>query len=75
MDRAIVSVDINGKIDKYNSKFKEIFNLNDSEVEDKSVVQVLNFINEPLNKDFNLLISNTNLLKMQGGKVKKIKFF
>ena len=52
MDRAIVSVDINGKIDKYNSKFKEIFNLNDSEVEDKSVVQVLNFINEPLNKDF-----------------------
>ena len=52
MDRAIVSVDINGKIDKYNSKFKDIFNLNDIEVKDKSLVNVLNFINEPLSKDF-----------------------
>lgn len=72
MDRAIVSVDINGKIDKYNSKFKEIFNLNDSEVEDKSVVQVLNFINEPLNKDFKRYKSGMFFYRKNGYELKGI---
>lgn len=72
MDRAIVSVDINGKIDKYNSKLKEIFNLNDSEVEDKSVVQVLNFINEPLNKDFKRYKSGMFFYRKNGYELKGI---
>ena len=72
MDRAIVSVDINGKIDKYNSKFKEIFNLNESEVEDKSVVQVLSFINEPLNKDFKRYKSGMFFYRKNGYELKGI---
>ncbi|MGL5693308.1 MAG: sigma-54 interaction domain-containing protein [Peptostreptococcaceae bacterium] len=52
MDKPIVSVDVNGKIDRYNSKFKEVFNLKDVNIEDESIVKILDFINEPLNKDF-----------------------
>lgn len=52
MDKAIVSIDINGYIDRYNSKFKKIFSLNNIDIENKSIVNVLDFINEPLNKDF-----------------------
>lgn len=52
MDKPIVSVDINGKIDRYNSKFKEVFSLQDINIENESIVKILDFINGPLNKDF-----------------------
>lgn len=46
MDKAIVSIDINGKIDKYNSKFKAIFNL-DEDISNKNIFEILDFINKP----------------------------
>ncbi|MGL5329102.1 MAG: sigma-54 interaction domain-containing protein, partial [Peptostreptococcaceae bacterium] len=52
IDKPIVSVDINGRIDRYNSKFKEVFNLKDINIDNESIVKILDFINGPLNKDF-----------------------
>ncbi|MEG0842953.1 MAG: sigma 54-interacting transcriptional regulator [Romboutsia sp.] len=46
MDKAIVSIDTNGKIDKYNSKFKSIFKL-DEDINNKSIFEILYFINIP----------------------------
>ncbi|SCI19619.1 Transcriptional regulatory protein ZraR [uncultured Clostridium sp.] len=52
MDKAIVSIDVNGKIDKYNSKFKEFFELDSYDIENKNIDEILNFVNNSLNKDF-----------------------
>ncbi|MGL6105245.1 sigma 54-interacting transcriptional regulator [Romboutsia sp.] len=47
IDKAIVSIDINGKIDKFNSKFKESFKLN-GELYNKNIFEILNFIKKTL---------------------------
>nr|WP_330409739.1 sigma 54-interacting transcriptional regulator [Romboutsia maritimum] len=52
MDKAIVSIDINGHIDKYNCKFKDIFNIEDNVV-DKNIFSILEFINKPFYEEFN----------------------
>lgn len=46
MDKAIVSIDVNGKIDKYNAKFREIFKLKE-DVYNKNIFKILDFISEP----------------------------
>jgi len=46
MDKAVVSIDVNGKIDKYNSKFIQIFNLK-NEMTGKNIFRELEFINKP----------------------------
>lgn len=46
MDKAIVSIDINGRIDKYNSKFIKIFNLEDN-IYNKDILDILKFIDKP----------------------------
>lgn len=46
MDKAIVSIDVKGNIDKYNSKFREIFNL-DEDISNKNIFKTLDFINKP----------------------------
>ena len=51
MDKAIVSIDTNGNIDKFNHKFKKIFNL-DEDLEDKKIFDILEFINKPFNEEF-----------------------
>ena len=43
IDKAIVSIDINGNIDRYNSKFKEIFKLNDS-IYHENIFDILDFM-------------------------------
>lgn len=45
MDKAIVSIDKYGKIDKYNSKFIEIFKLDD-DIYNKDISDILTFINK-----------------------------
>ncbi len=43
MDKAIVSIDMNGNIDRYNYKFKEIFKLNDT-ICSENIFNILDFI-------------------------------
>lgn len=45
MDKAIVSINTNGVIDKYNSKFLEIFKLKEN-INDKCIFEILNFTNK-----------------------------
>ena len=45
MDKAILSIDKYGKIDKYNSKFIEIFKL-DNDIYNKDISEILAFINK-----------------------------
>ncbi len=52
MDKAVVSVDINGYVDKCNHKFKELFNLTDSDLPEKSMFDVLNFIKKTNGNNF-----------------------
>ena len=51
IDKAIVSIDVNGKIDKYNSKFKQIFNLKEN-INDVNIFEVLNFVSDSLIDNF-----------------------
>ena len=53
MDKAVVSVDINGHVDKCNHKFKELFNLRDEDLFQKSMFDVLNFIKKVNDNNFN----------------------
>ena len=53
MDKAVVSVDINGYVDKCNHKFKELFNLRDEDLFQKSMFDVLNFIKKVNDNNFN----------------------
>lgn len=52
MDKAVVSVDINGHIDKCNHKFKELFNLSDRDLLKKSMFEVLDFIKKTNENNF-----------------------
>lgn len=52
MDKAVVSVDINGHVDKCNHKFKELFNLKDEDLFEKSMFDVLNFIKKVNDNNF-----------------------
>ena len=52
MDKAVVSVDIDGHVDKCNHKFKDLFNLSDEDLEEKSMFDVLNFIKKTNNNNF-----------------------
>lgn len=53
MDKAVVSVDINGHVDKCNHKFKELFNLGDEDLFEKSIFDALNFIKKVNDNNFN----------------------
>ena len=53
MDKAVVSVDINGHVDKCNHKFKELFNLRDEDLFEKSIFDALNFIKKVNDNNFN----------------------
>lgn len=52
MDKAVVSIDINGYVDKYNHKFKELFNLNDNDLLNKNIFDVLDFIKKTNETNF-----------------------
>ncbi|MGX4601355.1 sigma-54 interaction domain-containing protein [Faecalimicrobium sp. JNUCC 81] len=51
MDKAIVSINVDGKIDKYNSKFMKIFNLKGS-IKNKDISDILKFIDRQSMNNF-----------------------
>lgn len=71
IDKAIVSIDVNGKIDKYNSKFKEIFNL-DNNIKSKNIFKILKFINTPTVDNFKNNKSCSFHYKIDGYELKGI---
>ena len=52
MDKAVISIDINGYVDKYNHKFKDLFNLSDNDLLHKNMFDVLNFIKRTNENNF-----------------------
>ena len=52
MNKAVVSIDKEGNIDKYNVKFKEIFNMRDDNIDGENIFQLLDFIKKPSINDF-----------------------
>ncbi|WP_297137034.1 sigma-54 interaction domain-containing protein [Terrisporobacter sp.] len=52
MNKAVVSIDIKGNIDKYNLKFKETFNIKDDKLESRNIFELLDFIKNTSEKDF-----------------------
>ena len=52
MNKAVVSIDKEGNIDKYNVKFKEIFNMKDDNIGGENIFQLLDFIKKPSTNDF-----------------------
>lgn len=51
MNKAVVSIDKEGNIDKYNVKFKEIFNMRDDNIDGENIFQLLDFIKKPSTND------------------------
>lgn len=52
MNKAVVSIDTRGNIDKYNVKFRESFNIDDEELESGNIFDLLDFIKKPSTLDF-----------------------
>ncbi|MGL5315727.1 MAG: sigma 54-interacting transcriptional regulator [Peptostreptococcaceae bacterium] len=71
MDKAIVSIDTNGKIDKYNSKFIEIFKLK-KDIDDKSIFEILEFTSKPFLNEFKKDKSYSFYYKKDGYSLKGI---
>lgn len=51
IDKAIVSIDVDGNIDKYNLKFRKIFNL-ENNINGKNIFKLLEFIKKPPRDNF-----------------------
>ena len=51
MNKAVVPIDKEGNIDKYNVKFKEIFNMRDDNIDGENIFQLLDFIKKPSTND------------------------
>ncbi len=70
MDKAVVSIDVDGKIDKYNSKFKELFNIKDS-ITGKNIFVELDFIKKPSINNFkkdkscSFFIKDTDMIRRE----------
>ncbi len=72
MNKAIVSIDKKGNIDKYNVKFRDIFNIEDKKLEKGNIFQLLDFIKKPSVKDFEKYKTGTFYYKKQNRNLKGI---
>ena len=72
MNKAIVSIDTKGNIDKYNVKFRDIFNIEDKKLEKGNIFQLLDFIKKPSVKDFEKYKTGTFYYKKQNRNFKGI---
>ncbi|WP_455538114.1 sigma-54 interaction domain-containing protein [Terrisporobacter sp.] len=52
MNKAAVSIDKHGNIDKYNVKFKNIFNMKDNHIVGENIFKLLDFMKKPTFNDF-----------------------
>ena len=72
MNKAVVSIDTRGNIDKYNVKFRESFNIEDEKLEDGNIFNLLDFIKKPSTLDFEKYKTGIFYYKKQGRNLKGI---
>lgn len=72
MNKAVVSIDTRGNIDKYNVKFRDIFNIEDEKLENGNIFQLLDFIKKPSTLDFEKYKTGIFYYKKQGRNLKGI---
>lgn len=72
MNKAVVSIDTRGNIDKYNVKFRDIFNIEDKKLEGGNIFQLLDFIKKPSALDFEKYKTGIFYYKKQGRNLKGI---
>ena len=71
IDKAIVSIDVDGNIDKYNLKFKKVFNL-ENNINGKNIFKLLEFIKKPSRYNFKKEKSHSFNYKLDGHELKGI---
>ncbi|CEI71712.1 MULTISPECIES: sigma-54 interaction domain-containing protein [Romboutsia] len=71
IDKAIVSIDVDGNIDKYNLKFKKVFNL-ENNINGKNIFKLLEFIKKPSRDNFKKEKSHSFNYKLDGYELKGI---
>ena len=72
MNKAVVSIDTKGNIDKYNVKFRNIFNIEDKKLEGGNIFQLLDFIKKPSTSEFKKYKTGIFYYKKQGRNLKGI---
>lgn len=72
MNKAVVSIDTKGNIDKYNVKFRDIFNIEDKSLKDGNIFKLLDFIKRPSNLDFEKYKTGIFYYKKQGRNLRGI---
>ena len=72
MNKAVVSIDTRGNIDKYNVKFRNMFNIEDKKLEDENIFELLDFIKKPSNLDLEKYKTGIFYYKKQGRNLKGI---
>ncbi|MCC3869022.1 sigma-54 interaction domain-containing protein [Terrisporobacter mayombei] len=72
MNKAVVSIDTRGNIDKYNVKFRESFNIEDEKLEGGNIFHLLDFIKKPSALDFEKYKTGIFYYKKQGRNLKGI---
>ncbi|WP_419725732.1 sigma-54 interaction domain-containing protein [Terrisporobacter petrolearius] len=72
MNKAVVSIDTRGNIDKYNVKFRESFNIEDEKLESGNIFDLLDFIKKPSTLDFEKYKTGIFYYKKQGRNLKGI---
>ena len=72
MNKAVVSIDIKGNIDKYNIKFRDIFNIEEEQLNGGNIFQLLDFIKRPSAGDFEKYKTGIFYYKKQDNTLKGI---
>lgn len=72
MNKAVVSIDIRGNIDKYNIKFRDIFNMEEEQLDGGNIFRLLDFIKIPSTLDFEKYKTGIFYYKKQGRNLKGI---
>ena len=72
INKAVVSIDIRGNIDKYNTKFRDIFNIDDETLADGNIFELLEFIKKPSTLDFEKYKTGIFYYKNKGKNLKGI---
>lgn len=72
INKAVVSIDIRGNIDKYNIKFRDIFNINNEQLAGGNIFELLEFIKKPSTLDFEKYKTGIFYYKNKGKNLKGI---
>ena len=72
MNKAVVSIDTKGNIDKYNLKFKEKFNIEENKLQNGNIFEILDFIKNTSIKDIEKYKTGIFYYKKNGRNLKGI---